>query len=358
MNGINLSNVPHVKNEYGSFPSISKDMTKVSKDSVDLDSFVRVPTSYTYTEMDAVVRGYLEGDSSIHTSPMDDCINQFFDGTMSESELQSEYENMLKKELFGSMEQPTGPLTDLQKETAENFYSVFREKILTAAVERNRAEGEQYITGNWNPQRNWSYYNSDYYYESESAISAITTGAQAVAKEYGTSFQVPDYLAQGATHRYNFNTALGGNPFVVSDAQHTIIDPDAVPPEHMKWFYESGGDANRATIRMNSLTTTDQYGNKTVIDYTNPQFDPTDPTKAQTWVSYTDENGVEHRLSTQFRFHFNKEDLHTVSDLLLGSENNTDENGTWRSFLSNLQVYPKGYFERFPTSSRSMDFKI
>ena len=63
MSGISISNYPHLKNDYGGFPSITKDITTVSKDSVNLDSFVKVQPSYTCTEMDAVVRGYLEGDS-------------------------------------------------------------------------------------------------------------------------------------------------------------------------------------------------------------------------------------------------------------------------------------------------------
>ena len=65
---------------------------------------------------------------------MDDCIDQFFDGTMSGTELQAKYEKLLKKELFGSKENPTGPLSASQKEIATNFYDVFREKILSAAV--------------------------------------------------------------------------------------------------------------------------------------------------------------------------------------------------------------------------------
>ena len=357
MNGINISNYPCLKNDYGSFPSLTKDMTTVSKDSVDLDSFVRVKPSYTYTEMDATVRGYLEGDSSMHLSPMDECIKQFFDGTMSESELQAEYEKMLKKELFGSIENPTGPLTEWQKETEMDFYNAFRQKILTAAVERNNAEGEQYITGDMNMQRSWSYYNSDYYYASESAISAITTVTQNVSQEYGSSFEVPDYLEQGKTNLYNFNTALKGDPFIVSD-YHYIIDPDVAPPKNFKWFYQTGGDPYNC-IRMTSFGTIDETGNEVIEkDFTTDEFDPTDPSKAQTWVSYTDEDGVERRLSTDIVFDDSKDDLRNMLNLLSFSDKDADEANLLNQFLSNLQIYPKGYFDRFPISRRSMDFMV
>ena len=271
--------------------------------------------------------------------------------------MQAEYEKLLKKELFGSMENPTGPLSASQKEIAANFYDAFREKILSVAVQRNNAEGEQYITGDMNVQRNWSYYNSDYYYASEAAISAITEGAQSVSQEYGSSFEVPDYMAQGRTDLYNFNTALSGDPFVVSD-YHYIIDPDVAPPENFKWFYEKGGDAYSTTIRFDSFTVEDADGNKTVTDYTTDVFDPKDPRKAQTWVSYTDENGVEHRLSTDIVFNNSKEDLRNVADLLSFSDKDTDKASMLNQFLSNLQIYPKRYFDRFPTVSRSMDFMV
>ena len=357
MSGINISNYPHLKNNYGSFPCITKDLTKVSKDTVDVDSFVSVKSTYTSSELGETARAYLEGEQATQTSPMDDCIDQFFDGTMSESELQAEYEKLLKKELFGSIKNPTGPLTASQKKTAANFYNAFREKILSAAVQRNNAEGEQYVTGDMNVQRNWSYYNSDYYYASEAAISAITEGAQNVAQEYGSTFEVPDYMAQGKTNLYNFNTALSGDPFVASD-YHYIIDPDVAPPENFKWFYEKGGDAYSTTIRMNSLTVEDADGNKTVTDYTTDTFDPKEPLKAQTRVSYTDEDGIEDPLSTDLVFNNSKEDLRNVADLLSFSDKDTDKASLLNQFLSNLQLYPKRYFDRFPTVSSSMDFMV
>ncbi len=354
MGGIDISHYPRVKNDYASFPSITNDLTTVPADSVDLDSFVRVKTSYTATATDAAVRGYLEGDSTPHLSPMDECVRQFFDGTISEAELQAEYERLLKKELFGSAQNPTAPLTEWQKETETEFYNAFRQKILTTAVERNNAEGEAFITGEMNAQRSWSYYNSKYYYASEAAVSAITAGAQHVSQTYGSSFQVPAYLEQGKTDLYNFNTALRGDPFLVSEHRY-IIDPKTAPPKNFIWFYETGGDASSTTAKITSFTTTDKHGNRIVIDCTTDEFDPKDPTKAQTWVLYTDEAGVAHRLSTDLVFDHSKDDLRIVSDLLAFSRQDTEQAVLLNQFLSNLQLYPKRYFDRFPVSPRSIN---
>lgn len=271
--------------------------------------------------------------------------------------MQAEYERLLKKELFGSAENPTGPLTDAQKETASRFYDLFRQKILAAAVERNNAEGQQYITGERNVQRGWSYYNSDYYYASESAISAITAGAQAVAQEHDSTFTVPDYLAKGETHRYNFNSALAGDPFIVSE-NHFVLDPDVVPPKHFQWFFESGGNATaQGSIQLTSMTVSNADGTKTVTDYTTDGFDPTNSCKGRTWVCWTDESGTEHRQEAEFRLDAQGKPR-KVSDLLSPSKQDTESASLLNRFLANLQCYAKGYFERFAVLSPNLDLRI
>ena len=78
MGGINISNYPQLKNDYGSFPSITKELTTVPKETVNVDSFVSVTSTYTSSALGEAARAYLEGDRATQTSPMDDCINQFF----------------------------------------------------------------------------------------------------------------------------------------------------------------------------------------------------------------------------------------------------------------------------------------
>lgn len=55
-------------------------------------------------------------------------------------------------------------------------------KILEAAVQRSNQEGKKYITGEMNAHRNWQYYDSDCYFKSEAAISAITDGVNKPAQ--------------------------------------------------------------------------------------------------------------------------------------------------------------------------------
>lgn len=275
-------------------------------------------------------------------SKMDAAISRFFDGTFSQKDLQREYEKQAEEYLQAFR----GCRSDgLKQKAAEEFYSMFRMKVIGAAVDRNTEEGRQYITGELNGQRSWKYYNSDYYFESEAAITAITSGAEAVAQKQSLPFQVPDYKGKGLNLYHNFNSAWSNH---FSRDEQYLRNPDMVPPQNFKWFYEEGGTDDYSCLYPSSLTITSPDGTKTVINYETDEFDPTDPTKARTWASYTDENGTEHRISKAFQFDFSENDLSIVAALMSFSSENTTSAGILNQFLENLQVYPVRYFSCFP----------
>lgn len=68
MGGINIFNYPQLKNDYGSFPSITKDLETVPKDAVNVDSFVSVQSTYTSSELGEAARAYLEGSGNADQS--------------------------------------------------------------------------------------------------------------------------------------------------------------------------------------------------------------------------------------------------------------------------------------------------
>lgn len=169
-------------------------------------------------------------------------INSFFDGTVSEDELADTFQT-LAGQLSDACESAgyPSPLRSVgaMQALTETFYSEFRRKILETAVQRGNQEGKQYFTGEMNAQRNWKYYNSDYYFKSEAAISAITDGLNELAQGPAyEDFTLPDYKAEGLNLYYNYNTAFS-NGFAVDE--QFMLDPDAVPPENFQWFYQSGG---------------------------------------------------------------------------------------------------------------------
>ena len=146
----------------------------------------------------------------------------------------------------------------------EIFYSEFRRKILEAAVQRNNQEGKQYFTGEMNAQRNWKYYNSDYYFKSEEAISAITDGLNELAQGPAyEGFTLPDYKAEGLNLYYNYIPAFS-NGFAVDE--QFMLDPDAVPQENFQCFYQPSGNSANKVIEADSLTIEHPDGTTELIE--------------------------------------------------------------------------------------------
>lgn len=278
----------------------------------------------------------------------DEAIGKYLDGTMSEDELASSFQS-LSHEMYEATARVGYPLPfvdeTMEQACTEAMYDNFREKILGAAVQRNNAEGRQYVTGEMCPQRTWKYYNADYYYKSEDAIAAVTRGMEEFAQDRGWKWTVPDY--RGKNMYYNFNTAFSNN--FCLDSQY-ILDPDMVPPEGFEWFYQTGGSSSSGPVIATPVTIithadgTEEYveqGQRTQ----RTKFDPTDYYTANTWAAYTDKNGQRHVVSKDIIFKGDKSDLFNAGDLLRFAVG--DESEALNAFLHNLQLYPKNYFSMY-----------
>ncbi len=276
-------------------------------------------------------------------------IEGFFDGKVSEETLSETFQDLFTR--FSTACKEAGYPMPLETREGnqvmlDSFYSEFRRKILDEAVRRNDQEGQQYVTGDMNAQRNWKYYNADYYYQSEKALSAITDGVNELIKDRAYSgFTFRDYAAEGLNLYDNFNSAVSNN---ISFDEQFILDSKKAPPEGFRWFYQSGGDSGRV-IQANGLIVTDANGNvEEYYDYRPTQFDPKDFRTATTWASYRDDKGTEHFVNTDFFYHGTKSDLRNLSALLNFTGGNKAQDAAMNDFLKNLQVYSQGYFSRFP----------
>ena len=197
--------------QYGNltFKNETDKIYRVDPATVDMDQFVQVDTSLK-SQTTAWKKCF--SDIALSQSPVADvkkeidakttaAIRGFFDGTVSEEELANTFKSLAEQ--FSDACREAGYPCPLQSKgmtqaMTETFYSEFRRKILETAVQRNYAEGEQYVTGDMNAQRNWKYYNSDYYFQSEAAISAITNGLDRLTQGPAyESFTLPDYKEAG-----------------------------------------------------------------------------------------------------------------------------------------------------------------
>ena len=285
-------------------------------------------------------------------STAESAINAFFDGAISEQELSDTYQDSIKKFIMACDEYDYPNILHLddveEQVAAESLYSEFRRKILEIAVSRNNAIGKQYITGEMNAERNWKYYNSDFYYKSEAAIAAVTDGVMAFAKEREyEEFTLQDYKANGKWLYYNFNSALS-NPMNVDEK--FFSDISQAPPENFEWFYQSGGNGV-CTVKIKAVWTVDLDGTIEYWEKENEKkaFDPTDYYTATTWASYRDADGKKHFISQDFNYAGNENDFHKVSNLLKFNTGNKEADMQMNRFLQNLNVYPRGYCSRFPS---------
>lgn len=281
---------------------------------------------------------------------MSSAVSDYYDGKLTEDELAQTFQDLSEK-LLGTYEDqgyPNGLFITNQagREAAvEAFYDEFRFKLLSVAVQRNNQEGKQYVTGEMNQQREYKYYNADYYYKSEAAIAALDKGAAAAAEKLElTNFTIPDYKAEGHNCYYNFNSAFSNN-FCASNQY--FLDYDQVPPEGFKWFYQTGGTGEAQKTGEAVLSAIYSPDGKLIWSREPEEaapFDPTDPHSATTWVSYRDADGKEHRVSTDFRYTHTKADLLNLSSLLRFAGGDPKLDAAANRFLGALQIYPKWYF--------------
>lgn len=283
------------------------------------------------------------------SSDMNTAITDYFDGNLSDEALAEKVQTFATqlRDACGKAGYPhilAANDRNSQQAMTDAVYSEFRMRILQEAVKRNNAEGAQHTSGEWdayqNSIRTYKYYNSDYYYQSEAAITAITDGVMAMAKEKGwDDYQIRDYMAEGMNMYANFNTAFSNG---MNIDEKWVIDPTIAPPKDFEWFYETGGDRDHLGVLTASYS---EYPDGTrVYDYIRERdgFDPTDHSTGRTWAAYTDANGERHEISADFYLDQSKADLKNVATLLnfIGG----GEADAVNSFLSNLQLYPKNYF--------------
>lgn len=327
--------------EFGTFEDVSHEIKKVAGP-VDTSHFKTVPWYDREQEKKRLSQGAMEMQAAnrnnwnaaeaaealnrtkVVMTEVKSVAGKFYDGMISEEDLQAEYERLSERyvDAYAQSGYPSRMFCNsiqTQLGARELFYDKFRGALLSEAVARNNAEGHQYATGETGNGRRVKYYNSDYYYKSEAAISAITKGAFAVAEvskaqceefgHHGYEFEVPDYqstMAVGAGDPFlNFNSAwsrtvLGGNRFLTSC--------DAVPPKNFIWFYESEGP-------------------DLISD------------SASTWAYFRDECGAEYFSFRYFNFEGRGEGLFRISELLNFKIRDQEPASRVERFLDCLQVF-------------------
>ena len=271
------------------------------------------------------------------THQADCAIGGFLDGNLSKEELSYQFDSMLDNFINDCNEAGyPHPLLCGSKwvvqSQAESFYKEMRDKILQLAVNRNDAEGRQYVSGGKSFNGDWKYYNSDYYYKTEDALSALTSGVTAYTKDRPG---YEDFDLREITSNYtqytprNFNSAWNGR-YPLN--QQYLMDERQAPPEGFKWFYQKGGSTGKQHPVIGKIYLDGREVEQTVH---RAPFDPAKDTSATTWASYRDAGGKEHRVSTDFLFDVDGVDKYLVSTLLQFTGGKAQ---AFNQFLENFRV--------------------
>lgn len=260
-------------------------------------------------------------------SSMESLADGFFDGEVTESELADKFQALAEKFIGICKEKqyPFPMLTGMDEAAMSFAYDCFRGAILKSAVQHNNAEGSELASKH---NRDWHYYNSDYYYKSESAIGAISERVMGMAQERDyKEFQIPDYIAIGKNSLYNFNSAVSGESDYIPGGlraieEKWILDFDAVPPEDFKWFFEEEGSKEGVLI---------SGGGE---DIPRP--------KSRVWAMYRDM-----LVSKSFDFSLGRDppsEVKNLGDLLQFGAGVKSEIVAVNKYLRNFQVAPSGCF--------------
>lgn len=289
-------------------------------------------TSGTMLSKPAISQAYKDIEAQ-----MDEAVDQFFAGGLTEDELSETFCNLLTR-LSDACDKngyptPMGAGIYGDQARADQFYSEFRLKILIKALGENYREGLQYATHGENG--NWQYYNSDYYYKSESGLSAIKNGVMKYCQEKGYSDFSPTPRRQewklevvGYNYYEDFNSAWSQ----AFGSSQTFLNDKQAPPKGFTWFFETGGSEKICFVG-------ESKGGGTA-------FDPEDPMSARTWVSYQDADGNTQKSEASFSFDGTRSDLKKAASLLTLASGDD----ALFSFLRNLQVYSRGYFAKYPAA--------
>ena len=311
------------------------------------DFYLEKYSSWTYYFRDSTMSSspLISKAYSNFTHQADCAIGSFLDGNISKEELSSRFESMIGNfstacEDAGYPYQLHGVQEVLQRTKA--LYQEIRGRILQIAVNRNNAEGQQYVSGGKNFNGDWKYYNSDYYYKTEEAFSALFDGVSNYTKDRPgfKNFNLQEIKADiKQSHYNNFNSAWN-NQFVLS--QQYLTDEEQVPPKGFKWFYQKGGSNGKQHPVIGKIYLDGREVEQTV--YRAP-FDPTKDTSATTWASFRDVNGKEHRVSTDFLFDVEGVDKYLVSALLQFTGGKSVQ--VFNQFLENFKVHSGNYFRSY-----------
>lgn len=175
-----------------------------------------------------------------------DAYQQYYSGQVDETYIQTTLSNVVE-ELRNNYVELGYDEAEIMPHIIEDVYASARLYSIQGAREVSWSESRSLAAtynGNNKNTRDWIYYNSDYYYDSESMKTALVEYAKDLGAKYGVSdLNLPiGYEKDDPRYQYNsYNTAV--NEYASRQSIiGNMIDDSMVPPKNFRFFYKDGSD--------------------------------------------------------------------------------------------------------------------
>ena len=192
-------------------------------------------------------------------------LKDYYNGKCDINSISDMVEKELKEILNYCVEKGGNKYQNSLDDIVKKVYTNIRTSIVRYAGATCYSEGRNkvldYISNNYNLDQygDWTYYDSNYYYQSENAIDSVKESYENVAKEYGLDLSLQrDYEPNSMLAKMytSFNTWINweNHNRGTAGACMNIIDESTIPPENFNFLY-IGNSAGVYSIP------TDIYGN-------------------------------------------------------------------------------------------------
>lgn len=235
----------------------TKDETKVGSDT--FQNHVEDATTYpSYTETEIVTQSTFSNFGDQYGYKLFDDIFQFMSGyhtgKASNQDVSAYFktccENMLDYRVQQGQTNGIDPKS--KKKILTEMYEVFSNQNRTAALNINYKEGEKVnSTYQGNSLKNFSYYNSDYYYQCEEVHDLIKTATNDMTAQWNTSSIDLSEVDRTTIYRGNggFDFNSGWNvTFRNNLGRSSIGDESMVPPKNFKFFYKEDVESDSTDL--------------------------------------------------------------------------------------------------------------
>ncbi len=323
----NVNNLVNDTDKYTEYKDRVKDLAKDLETRKDIFEKMTEPLTYVCDcyQNSNVVTGMPQsifGDSFGYDmqEKISSYMKDFYAGKVSQEELEAYFEECCTSmRIYRTQQHQTSGTNEVDnRQIVGEIYEIFAKENARAASQANYLEGkalnEEYYSDG---QNDWTYYNSDYYYQCEETNTALRGLVQKMSEKWEMGSIDCDEIEENSSLTldggFDFNSRWNWN-FRNQAGRSSIAKEATMPPENFKMFFKE---------QVSDFTEDNKFDGKLRISIAENAYDIDVPFQIL-------RTGSEGEIRNVW-------DL--MEDYFLESENNS----RIRDFLSNMSVFTRWY---------------